>query len=269
MVALPPSKMIAAIEEAFNEAGASAILISNKTKNPRCFSVTAGDNFSVWIYIWTLTHGGGAARPVDEYRIQLTSVTSPLKQNPDGSTILLGYEPNIKCFAGFDIRKHQRFSNRSPSIQININTLREAQRDGFAFLRKGNDEIAVGFRPDNILSYSQNADSFHQGGSDTKTSNLLSKIARFDKVTKTETEALPKERQRIVTKISRLVRSGDFRHKVTVAYDRRCAVTGLQLRLIEAAHILPVGAQGSIDEVKNGMSYHLPITLPMIGGLYI
>jgi len=34
----------------------------------------------------------------------------------------------------------------SPSIQVNINTLRNAVRDGFAFAGKGNDEIATGFR---------------------------------------------------------------------------------------------------------------------------
>ncbi|MFC1588431.1 hypothetical protein ACFL54_08980 [Planctomycetota bacterium] len=90
--------------------------------------------------MWTLTHGGGAARPADEYRIQLTSVTPPLPENPDGPTLLLGYEPNTKCFAGFDLRKHRVFSTQSPSIQININVLREAVRDGFAFTRKGNDE---------------------------------------------------------------------------------------------------------------------------------
>src|SRR5207244_1633429 len=52
----------------------------------------------------------------------------------------------------------------------------------------------------------------------------------------------------------------DFRRRVVVAYDRQCAVTGIQLRLIEAAHILPVGADGSTDYVSNGIclspTYH-------------
>ena len=34
----------------------------------------------------------------------------------------------------------------------------------------------------------------------------------------------------------------------------RCAVTRLQLRLVDAAHILPVGAPGSIDHVCNGLA---------------
>jgi putative restriction endonuclease len=261
MAALPPKQIVTAIEEAFTEAGASAVLISDGRAHPRRFYVVASESsFPVWIYVWTLTHGGGSARPRDEYRIQLTGVTPPLPENPDGPPLLLGYEPNTKCFAGFDLRKHRAFSTKSPSIQININTLRSAVRDGFAFARKGNDEIAIGFRPDNILAYALNAENLHESGADARVSDALSKVTRFEALTEAEAKALPAERQRVVAKVSRLARDSDFRRKVTVAYDRKCSVTGLQLRLIDAAHILPVGAEGSTDEVCNGIclspTYH-------------
>ena len=190
----------------------------------------------------------------------MTGVTPPLPENPDGPTLLLGYEQNTKCFAGFDLRKHRIFSRKSPSIQVNINTLRDAVRDGFAFARKGNDEIAIGFRPDNILAYALNAESLHESGADARVSDALNKVTRFETLTDEEANAIPAERQRVVAKVSRLARDSDFRRKVTVAYDRKCAVTGLQLRLIDAAHILPVGAAGSTDEVTNGIclspTYH-------------
>ncbi len=261
MAALPPKQIVAAIADAFTESGASAALISDERAHPRRFYVVAGESsFPVWIYIWTLTHGGGAARPRDEYRIQLTGVTPPLPENPDGPTLLLGYEQNTKCFAGFDLRKHRVFSRKSPSIQVNINTLRNAVRDGFAFARKGNDEIAIGFRPDNILAYALDAESLHESGADARVSDALNKVTKFEPLTDAEANAIPAERQRVIAKVSRLARDSDFRRKVTVAYDRKCAVTGLQLRLIDAAHILPVGAEGSTDEVTNGIclspTYH-------------
>ena len=261
MPALPPEVIVQAIEEAFIDSAASAVLVSEPRGNPKRFYVMSGEaSFSVWIYIWTLTHGGGAARPVDEYRIQLTSVTPPLPENPDGPTLLLGYEPDTKCFAGFDLGKHRMFSTQSPSIQININTLREAVRDGFAFARKGNDEIAVGFRPDNMLAYCSNHESLHENGADATVSNLLSRVGRLESVTDDEINKLTADRRRIVTKLSHLVRDSNFRRKVTVAYDRKCCVTGLQLRLIDAAHILPVGTEGSTDDVQNGLclspTYH-------------
>lgn len=254
MPALPPKQIVQAIEDAFTESVASAVLVSSGMKNPRRFYIVAGEaSFPVWIYLWTLTHGGGSARPVNEYRIQLTSVTPPLPENSDGPTLLLGYEPNIKCFAGFDLRKHRTFSTKSPSIQINFNILRTAVRDGFAFSRKGNDEIAVAFRPDNMLSYALNAESLHEYGADATVSGILSRVGRFEVVPNNEIEILPTECRRVVSKVSRLVRDSDFRRKVTVAYDRKCCVTGLQLRLIDAAHILPVGAEGSNDSVGNGL----------------
>lgn len=261
MPALPPKQIVQAIEEAFAESVAFGFLVSEAQAHPRKFYVTAGEaSFPVWIYIWTLTHGGGRARPADEYRIQLTSVAPPLRENPDGPTLLLGYEPNLKCFAGFDMRKHRTFSTQSPSIQININTLRDAVKDGFAFVRKGNDEIAVGFRPDNLLSYALNCEALHKSGADAVVSDILSRVGRFEIVPDTEIAALPKDRRRIVSKISRLSRCSDFRRKVSIAYDRKCCVTGLQLRLIDGAHILPVGAEGSTDRVENGLclspTYH-------------
>lgn len=261
MPALSAAEIVRAVEDAFTESTAAALLVSEARAHPKRFYITAGESsFPVWIYIWTLTHGGGPARPKDEYRIQLTSVKPPLPENPDGPTLLLGYEPNTGCFAGFDLRKHRRFSTQSPSIQISISALREAVRDGFAFTRKGNDEIAVAFRPDNMLAYCLNSENLHESGADTAVSSLLSKVGRLEPVTERDLATISLERQRVISKVSRLVRDSDFRRKVIVAYDRKCCVTGLQLRLIDAAHILPVGAQGSTDDIQNGLclspTYH-------------
>jgi putative restriction endonuclease len=212
------------------------------------------------VYIWTLTHGGGAARPKNEYRIQLTGVAPPLALNPTGPTILIGYEPNTRCFAGFDLSRHKRFSVNSPSIQISITALHDALQHGFSFTKKGNDEIAIGFRPDQFLAYALNADLLHSRGADAKTIGLLEKAASLQSIKSSELQTLAKDRQRVVATVSRLSRDSDFRRKVTIAYDRRCAVTRIQLRLIDAAHILPVGATGSNDEVYNGIclspTYH-------------
>lgn len=260
MPALTPAEIVAAIEDAFTQAGVAAVLTSRQREHPRKFYISGESPFSVWIYIWTLTHGGGRARAADEYRVQLTSVKPPLPQNPDGPTLLLGYEPNLKCFAGFDLRKHTNFSTQSPSIQININTLRDAERDGFAFARKGNNEIAVGLRPDNILAYALHSDQLHKYGADAKSAALLIKASRFEPIVDSDLTILTEERRRIVSQIARLARDSSFARKVTVAYDRRCCVTGIQLQLIDAAHIIPVGSSGSTDEVRNGLclspTYH-------------
>jgi len=57
------------------------------------------------VYVWHLTHGGGKARPKNEYRIQITGVDhfEPLH---GGKTLILGWWKDAEVFAGFDVRKH-------------------------------------------------------------------------------------------------------------------------------------------------------------------
>ena len=261
MPAVSAPQIVKALTNAFDESDASAVLLSSVQGNPRRFVVQHGRNtFEVWIYIWTLTHGGGAARPQNEYRIQLTNVQAPLALNPHGPTLLVGYEANTQCFAGFDLRKHQSFSTRSPSIQIPITRLNDALQFGFSFTTKGNDEIAIGIRPDQFLAYCLNADLLHQEGANAQMVDLLTRASSLATIRESEVAEVTPERERIIREVSKLARDSSFRRKVIHAYDRRCAVTRIQLRLIDAAHILPVGAEGSTDEVSNGIclspTYH-------------
>ncbi|HRW47901.1 MAG: HNH endonuclease [Caldilinea sp.] len=248
--------LMSRIEDAFAESGAYALLLSSPhQRHPRSFIVQFNNQSTeIWIYIWTLTHGGGRMRPVDEYRIQLTGVASPLQLNPNGPTLLLGYEVDRNCFAGFDIQKHLTFTGRSPSIQIRIGVLDEAARNGIAFSeRKGNNEIAVAFRPDYFMVYALNALLLHEQAVDAATIHLLERIANHESVAAVDLDLVAPERQRVVSTVARLTRAADFRRRILQAYSATCAVTGLQLRLVDAAHILPVGADGSSDMTANGL----------------
>lgn len=261
MAKLVTPQLNQAILDAIQESGANGSLVSRPELNPRKLVVQSGSVLSeIWVYVWTLTHGGGSARPKNEYRIQVTGVTPPFTLNPSGPTLLIGYEPNTQCFAGFDIRKHLTFSTRSPSVQIPITSLHQALQDGFSFARKGNDEIAIGFRPDQFVAYALNAEVLHQLGADASITPLLSKAAASEEITTDDLAQIPKDRQRLVSTVSRLSRDASFRRKVITAYDKRCAVTRMQLRLVDAAHIVPVGATGSNDEIYNGLclspTYH-------------
>jgi hypothetical protein len=52
----------------------------------------------------------------------------------------------------------------------------------------------------------------------------------------------------------RLVRSAEFGQKVVAAYDEKCAMCGINLGLVSGAHILPVSAPNSVDQVWNGVA---------------
>jgi putative restriction endonuclease len=254
MPAIKHDEMIGSILEAFEESGHPGLLLSSKSRHPRRFLIqTETGSVEIWIYIWTLTHGGRPSLP-DEYRIQMTTVSSPLVISFPGYTVLLGYEPNLKLFGGFDINRHRSFTSGSPSVQIDINCLYKALQDGLAFDRKSNDEIAVGIRPDQLINYIANAQALHELGSKALTYKLLTKASALEKIPDSTLTKLTKKRRNIVTMIKRLSREASFRQQVLSAYGNRCAITRMQLRLVDAAHILPVGAEGSTDNVSNGLA---------------
>ncbi|MCC7291937.1 MAG: HNH endonuclease [Phycisphaerales bacterium] len=254
MPAIRPHEIVSVLLDAFQQSGATAVFTPRRAQHPRVFVVTdpAGP-MVVCVYIWTLTHGGRPSLP-DEYRIQMTSVESPLTPNPEGATALLGYEPNLRMFAGFDLSRHKRFTTGSPSVQIDIKVVLAALQAGLAFDRKDNDEIAVGVRPDQLLAYINNAAMLHTLGPDGKTFKLLTRATAPEPVPAADLSRLSVQRRRIVETMSRLSRSANFRDQVLTAYDHRCAVTRMQLRLVEAAHILPVVAEMSPDHVTNGLA---------------
>lgn len=257
------------IVEAIAESGAVGLSVPNGAGNPRKFLISSGSGtLSLWAYAWTLTHGGRPSLP-DEYRIQMTTVASPLPANPDGYTVLLGYEPNLQLFAGFDLRRHALFTEGSPSVQVDIRQMRQALQDGLSFDRKANDEIAVGVRPDLFLFYCLHAGELHEAGENDGTLGVLSKASQMKPVADSELATLSRERRRLVREVSQVARSASFRMRVLQAYGFRCAVTRGQMRLVEAAHILPVSfGQGSVDDVRNGIAlsptYHRAFDVGLI-----
>ena len=256
MPALGPQQIVDAILWAIQESGETGQLTSAARTHPCRFVVSGPLGVTeLWVYAWTLTPGG---RPQleNEYRIQMTSVTSPLALNPGGPTVLIGFEPGRKMFAGFDLQRHQRFTMGSPSVQIDITAIHIALQDGFAFDKKGNGEIAVGVRPDQFMAYARTAAELHRHGRDRNTFRLLKRVAAVSgpPVSPRAIAPLSGGAKRIVQTINRLARDANFRAQVMTAYSNRCAVTRMQLRVIEAAHVLPVGAPGSVDHVCNGIA---------------
>lgn len=256
MPTVSPRVIVGALLQAIEDSGYSAAYLSQRIReHPRRIAIALPDNcyVSVWVYVWTLTHGGRTSLP-DEFRIQMTTVPSPLALNRDGPTVLLGYEPNLQLFAGFDLSRHRQFTAGSPSVQININVVRQALQLGLSFDRKSNNEIAIGIRPNQLVDYINNSEAMHRYGRFTDTFNLLNRATALDDIPETDIESLSTPRRRIVETVRRLSRNGNFRQQVMNAYGNRCAVTCAQLRLVDAAHILPVGAPESSDNVRNGLA---------------
>ena len=104
------------------------------------------------------------------------------------------------------------------------------------------------------MSYVYHSEGMHRYGKYASTFELLSKASALEDIPAVDVEQLGEERRLVVQTVSRLSRKANFRQQVLNAYGHRCAVTRMQLRLVDAAHILPVGAPHSIDDVRNGLA---------------
>ncbi len=255
MPAISPSLIVNELINAVHQSGGVAAYVSESTRaHPRKFIVNClGNTYSLWVYIWTLTHGGRVSLP-NELRIQMTSVSSPLALNPNGLTVIVGYHPDLKIFSGFDLQKHRMFTAGSPSVQIDVTALHAALQNGLSFITKENDEIAIGIRPDQFLNYCLNAAALHLYGAEHGLIVMLTKAVELKEISDEEISSLAANRRQIVEQVSRYSRDANFRKIIMSAYENRCAVTRTQLRLVDAAHILPVLSGDSSDHVTNGMA---------------
>lgn len=208
---------------------------------------------SLRIYIWNITHGGGSARAKDEFRIQITGNNAALNASGVDIPLILGWHDTLGVFAGFDPVRHKALDSKSfsPSIQVKMTTLNGALNTGVSFQQKGPDEIVAAFAPSFFMNYALAITSIHGLASNLQATNA---VIAASKGGSPPTTGLSPPRKKLAQVVSRYSRSSSFRRRVLAAYTQRCAFCGIQLGLVEAAHIVPVGDPRSTDETRNGIS---------------
>jgi putative restriction endonuclease len=214
------------------------------------------ESITLKIYSWNLSHGG-ATRNADEYRIQ--TKVDRFEQVAEVKTLVLGWWDDVGVFAGFDVRKHSGVLGYSSSIQINQNTLRRAVINGFSAHDKGNEEIAVAFTPDFLVDYIKNLESLHDLGEAARDliafENVIERAVEEDFVINdADIEEISEPRQSVVKTVTQKVRQTGFKRRVLTAYSSQCAFCGIQLKLVDAAHIVPVAHEESTDHTSNGLA---------------
>jgi len=256
MARLPKRELIEQVAAALRAGGWNVLSLTAPTVHPaRLRLFREGDVETVRVYIWNVSHGGGANRPQHEFRIQITGVAN-LTLEPGGKTLLLGWDDDLGVFAAFDINKHAGPVAASPSIQIGHAALENAAQKGLAPYNRGNGEIAFGVGPDYLALYLSQLSGLHGAGATGAEIALLERLADDpERVDDDEIEATVRgARRRALLTTWRLLRDRKFRKKVLGAYQHRCAMCDLQLGLLDAAHILPVGHPDSTDRIRNGVA---------------
>ncbi len=254
---LTKTELLRQVERGFEAGGWTVLHLSSVGDHPARYRITLGDHrFTVRVYIWNISHGGGQ-RSVAEYRIQITGL-NPNQFIPEtgGKTLILGYWANEQVFAAFDYQFHANVLGGSPSFQVGETALIDANKQRFSVHEKGNQELVIAFRPDFIGSYVEHLEALHGIGQQPNEVEFLSQLAANPAATdQSDIEAAVQvPRQHVVVQTRKALRALDFRDRVLTAYSHQCAICGIQLRLLDGAHILPVSEPGSTDETSNGVA---------------
>jgi putative restriction endonuclease len=254
MARLPKDTLLERVIAAISESGWNILHLASVDEHPFILQIFREDeSHKLRIYIWNLTHGGGSARPENEYRIQITG-TNQFIQTTGEKTLILGWWDEAEVFAGFDVRKHAGVLGSSPSFQIRLDCLQKAKANGFSPCDKGNQEIATAFRSDFFVEYIRNLEALHDFGQSNEDLAVLDTVSQDPQINTEEIHLSSNERKMTVLTVSKKLRDVNFRKRVLTAYETRCAVCGLQLRLVDAAHIIPVYHHNSTDETRNGLA---------------
>ena len=248
MTKLAPAALLAKITDSLAVSGSSFATLN--TEKP--FLLALDDKLHeqpVRIFIWNITHGGATRNP-NEYRIQVT----PAMPTPrdDEKIVVLGWYEDLEVFAAWDPASHSERTATSPSLQVGLDHLQAALTNGIDVERRGSGDTVVIFKPDLLSFYLDSAEEIHS----LTVSEILSVISDDqDRATSPSMASAPIPDRSIVERIvAKRYRDATFSRRVREAYENTCVVCGVQLSLIEAAHILPVAVNGSTDETSNGIA---------------
>lgn len=260
-------KFISALEMA----GATVLFLSDGDKRPLVLGVVDGDRtYQLEVYLWTVTQGGkGRGRP-REYRIQRTSA-DPFVLRARVRTIMGGWHEDTGTFAFWDVRRHLTVA-KSPSSQISLDTLEAASTRGLATERRqlaDGDEIAIAVQPDYLLWYVREYERIYDVASEVEDAGNLIEARPEDErefIDSSIDDRAASRRHRLV-EVVRNFRDARFRPLVLRAYSYRCCLTGVSLRLVDAAHVVPVSDPTSTDEPSNGIALNPLLHRAYDGGL--
>ena len=205
-----------------------------------------------WIHIWNLTPGGRPGQMPLERRIQPTGINGLFTASLATQTLILGWSVEAGVFAAFDYSYHTLAFGKSSSVQTDLPALHDAQRDGIGVFAKATGELSIAVRPDMLGFYVKQMAVLHASGRDPADLSALRQMASDP--FQVDPDNLPKPRRKVLTTALRLLRDRRFGDQVLSAYNHRCAFCEVQLRLLDAAHILPVAHPDSNDQVINGVA---------------
>jgi len=220
-------------------------------KNPYRFSI---NKKTFYVLIKNVHESGSGRGNPDECRIQVAKSVNFNQALSSGSdVIVLGYFADEKVFTAWNpFLMRDRFNQRQViSLYSRFSVQKHAAKIKIASYRDSNGQSVLSFTPEYLGLYLENLESIHRL-SDSQLQNLVEESDELNNDNADGEINIPLGKLKITH--AREKRDPRFRKKVNHAYGNKCAMCGIQLELIEAAHIIPHSHDNGTDEVDNGIS---------------
>ena len=218
--------------------------------NPYRFSI----NKKEFYVLIKNTHESGANREnQDECRIQISkSENFNAALSSKNIVVVLGYYADKKVFTAWNpYLLKNRFNEKSTiSVYSRFSVQNNASVNGIGLYIDNNNHHIISFKPQYLGLYLENIDSVHL----LSEIDLLKLAETSDDLNDGEDDGdIEIDGQKFNITHTHKVRDPKFRRIVYEAYKYRCAMCGIQLQLIEAAHIVPHGHEKGTDDISNGI----------------
>lgn len=219
--------------------------------NPYRFSI---NKKTFYVLIKNVHESGEGRKNQDECRIQVAkskNFNTALSSGND--VIVLGYFADEKVFTAWNpYLMRERFNQRQTiSLYSRFTTQKLAAIEKIASYRDTNGQSVISFAPDYLGLYLENLSFIHL----INDLELKQLVEQSDFLNKDNSDGeLDTSEGKLTITHSRQKRDPNFRKKVYDAYNNKCAICGIGLELIEAAHIVPYSHEKGTDEIDNGIA---------------
>jgi putative restriction endonuclease len=219
-------------------------------QNPYRFST---NKKTFYVFIRNVHESGNGRTNPNECRIQVNkSKNFNTALSSSTLVIVLGYYPDIKVFTAWNpYLMRDRFNARDMiSLYSRFTVQDRAAQNGIATYVDADQQSVISFRPEYLGLYLENVNNIHL----LDEAELLKLISKSDSLNEDNHDGeFEAEGERLTITHTRYARDPLFRRMVYSAYNFKCAMCGIQLELIEAAHIVPHSHEKGTDDIGNGV----------------
>tara|TARA_X000000368_G_scaffold198135_1_gene156431 strand:+ start:4262 stop:5257 length:996 start_codon:yes stop_codon:yes gene_type:complete len=219
--------------------------------NPYRFSI---NKKTFYVLIKNVHESGEGRGNQDECRIQVAKSENFNEALSSGNdVIVLGYFADEKVFTAWNpFIMRERFNQRQTiSLYSRFSVQKTASKEKISSYRDNNKQSIISFAPEYLGLYLENLSSIHL----VTDSELKKLVEQSDSLNNENADGeFDSSEGKLTITHARQQRDPNFRRKVYDAYKNKCAMCGIGLELIEAAHIVPHSHDKGTDEINNGIA---------------